>query len=83
MKTFRFTVVYENPETSEVAEEYLTLAEALTHTPKPKAEIITNGTILAAAVGGVWGLTSAGSSWEEFPEASRPKLVNGCWVFAG
>ena len=66
-------MVYENPETSEVAEEYLTLAEALTHTPKPKAEIITNGTILAAAVGGVWGLTSAGSSWEEFPESARPR----------
>ena len=39
--------VYENPETSEIAGEYLTLEEAKTHPPKPGAEIRHNGKLLA------------------------------------
>jgi hypothetical protein len=83
MVTFRFITVYENPETSEVAGEFLTLGEALSHPAKPQAEVICNGTTLAKAFEGSWRLTREGMGWTEFPEAIRPKFVNGCWFSQG
>jgi hypothetical protein len=85
---FHWIHIYENPETSEVAAEFTTLLEARGHHPKSGAEIICNGTILATVksfkwVGLQWVLTEAGKSWTEFPEESRPKLVNGCWLSRG
>jgi len=85
MATFRFVCVYENPETSEVAGEYLTFGEALSHPARPGAEVICNGTILAKAFQGhnytgSWHLTPEGQGWTEFPKAIRPRLVNGCWL---
>lgn len=63
---FRWIHVYENPETSEVAGSFTTLKEALTHPPKPEAEVICNGKVLARVVEGSWELTEDG--------------VNGAWV---
>jgi hypothetical protein len=72
---FNWICVYENPETSEVAGEFTTLAEALMHTPKPVAEIICNGTVLATVSGeNSWVLTASGRAWVEFPKDSWPKM---------
>ena len=88
MATFRFVCVYENPETSEVAGSYTTLAKALRHPANPGAEVICNGTALARAFQGhnytgSWHLTPKGMDWVEFPENIRPNLVDGRWIFQG
>lgn len=63
--TFRKIYIYENSETSEVASEHNTLASAMSCLPKPGAEIISNGVILAKAwrghnYTGDWHLTPDG-----------------------
>jgi len=52
--------VYENPETSEVSEEFTTLLVALHYRCRPKAEIIRNGRVLAFEQDGGWALTTMG-----------------------
>ncbi len=58
----RLFVVYENPETSEVAEEFRNLADALKFRAKPDAEIIQNGTTMATSEHGKWKLTPKGEA---------------------
>jgi len=53
-------VVYEDPDTSEVAEEFNSLADAMKWPAKPDALIIRNGVEMATVVGRRWVLTSAG-----------------------
>jgi len=60
MTTFRWICVYENPETSEVSEEFKTFPEALVYPARPKAQIIRNGVVLANERNGVWVATKAG-----------------------
>jgi len=52
--------IYENPETSEVSEEFGTLTEALSWPPKPGAEIIKDGRIFAIVENGNWSLNQLG-----------------------
>lgn len=56
----RMFAVYANPDTSEVSEEFGSLAEALCWPATPKAEIIRNGVTMAVAMGRRWQLTAEG-----------------------
>jgi len=69
MATFRFVCVYENPETSEVAGSYTTLAKALRHPANPGAEVICNGTALARAFQG----HNYTGSWHLTPKGMEPR----------
>ena len=53
--------IYEDPETSEVSEEFTTLLGALHYRCRPKAEIVRNGKVLAFEQNGGWELTTMGS----------------------
>lgn len=59
MRKPRYTV-YENPDNSEVTEEFDTLSEALKFRAQPEAEIIDNGVTMARARNGCWDLTPEG-----------------------
>jgi len=65
--THRKICVYENPETSEVASEHVTLASALMchMPPKPGTEVICNGYTLAREKNGDWDITADGDRWPE------------------
>ncbi|MDP2696427.1 MAG: hypothetical protein Q8O87_04255 [bacterium] len=63
----RLCAIYRNPETSEVAYEAYSLAEALAEQPTLNAEIIENGHTLAYCNATLWTLTSMGQhrlAWE-------------------
>lgn len=60
--TFRWICIYENPETSEVSEEFKTLSEALAYPARPKAQIIRNGYVLADERDGAWAPTKDGEA---------------------
>ncbi len=78
--TFHWICIYENPETSEVAEEFTTLTDALGFPARPEAAIISNGSTLAVEASGTWELTRAGREWQEFPESVRPKWMGTHWL---
>lgn len=65
--TPRYFVVYPDPDTSEVHEEFQTFAKALASPAKPGSQIVQNGDVLATVGGivnstenGVWVLTRLG-----------------------
>jgi hypothetical protein len=58
----RWIHIYENPDTSEVSDEFATMFWARQYRARPQAQIVRNGEVLANAVGGEWVLTSAGSA---------------------
>ena len=58
--------IYENPETSEISGEHLTLTSAMTHPPKMGAEIVCNGHKLAVVEQGALVVTPDGKDWTRF-----------------
>ena len=65
-------VIYENPETSEVSEEFDSLPEALRMEAAPASEIIQNGVVMAVR-GERWELTAEGLKLE------CGRFANGVW----
>jgi len=72
--TKRF-VVYEDPDTSEVAEEFDKLADALKWRAKPGARIVRNGVPMATVIGRRWVLTAAGKNESIVPSELRAAIA--------